>query len=149
MATLARRTKPLRRFPGRRGAAAVEFALTVPLLFLLLFSCLELSRMNMIRHTADNAAYEAVRACIVPGATNAEGVAAAESVLRSMGLNGYEISVSPGTISRTTPSVTATISIPYARNMWVTPQFFTSGSARATCTMACDWIVSTRQGGGS
>jgi len=47
-----------RRGPNRRcGVAAVEFALTAPILFLFLFAALELGRMNMIRQTANNAAY--------------------------------------------------------------------------------------------
>ena len=61
MSALRRRTNRIRRFPGRRGAAAVEFAMTVPILFMLLFAALELGRMNMIRQTANNAAYEAAR----------------------------------------------------------------------------------------
>jgi hypothetical protein len=71
-------------------------------------------------------------------------VAAASSVLNSIGVTGYTINVSPGTITDTTPSVTATISVPYRTNMWVTPLYSQTGSASAACTLARDWIVSTR-----
>jgi len=129
---------------GRRGAAAVEFALTAPILFLFLFAALELGRMNMIRQTANNAAYEAVRTCAVPGATNAEGVAKATYILESIGVANYTVTVTPATILDNTTSVTANITVPYSTNMWVAPLFSASGSANASCTMARDWVVSTR-----
>jgi Flp pilus assembly protein TadG len=56
----------------RRGATAVEFALTAPIFFVFLLSAFEFGWLNVIRHTADNAAYEAARAAIVPGATVAD-----------------------------------------------------------------------------
>ena len=120
--------------------------MTAPILFMLLFAALELGRMNMIRQTVNNAAYEAARTCIVPGATNAEGVAAAQG---SAGVHRrhrlHRSRVTPATITDTTPSVTATVAVPYSTNMWVTPLYSTNGSASATCTMARDWVVSTRQ----
>jgi Flp pilus assembly protein TadG len=139
------RTNRGQRFRGRRGAAAVEFAMTVPIVFMLLFAALELGRMNMIRQTANNAAYEAMRTCVVPGATNAEGVAAAQKLLASIGVTGYTITVTPATITDTTPSVTATVAVPYSTNMWVTPLYSNNRSASVTCTMTRDWVVSTRQ----
>ena len=145
MSALSDRTNRVRCFPSRHGATAVEFAMTAPILFMLLFGALELGRMNMIRHTGDNAAYEAVRTCIVPGATNAEGVAAARSVLDSIFVTGYTTTVTPATITDTTRSVTAEVAVPYANNMWVTPLYSKNGSTSATCTMARDWVVSTRQ----
>ncbi len=40
---------------ARRGATLVEFALVVPILFLLFFAAVEFARVAMIRHTVDNA----------------------------------------------------------------------------------------------
>jgi Flp pilus assembly protein TadG len=145
MAPSAQSLAVLRRPPRRRGAAAIEFAMTVPVLFLLLFGALELGRMNMIRQTANNAAYEAARCCAVPGATAAEGVAAAQKLLSSIGANGATITITPATIVNSTTSVTATVTIPYSTNVWVKPLYATSGSATATCTLTRDWVVSTRQ----
>ena len=138
-----RQTKEIRR-SSRRGAAAVEFALTAPILFMLLFAALEFGRMNMIRETVNNAAYEAARSCIVPGATNAEGVSAANAILQSIGVINSTVQVQPATITDTTPSVTATITVPYNSNMWVTPLYSKDGSATATCTLTRDWVISTR-----
>jgi Flp pilus assembly protein TadG len=73
------RTRPSARARSRRGTASLEFAVTAPILFTLLFGSVELTRMNMIRNTANNAAYEAVRTCVVPGAKASEGVAVAQA----------------------------------------------------------------------
>ena len=54
---------------SRAGATAVEFAIVAPIFFLIMLASFEFSRLNVIRHTADNAAYEAARHAMVPGAT--------------------------------------------------------------------------------
>ena len=46
---------------------SVEFAITAPIFFLFLLAAFEFGWMNVMRHTADNAAYEAARAAMVPG----------------------------------------------------------------------------------
>lgn len=142
-----RRAIRIRRPADRSGAAAVEFAMTVPILFLLLFSSVELSRMNMIRQTANNAAYEASRKCTVPGATAADGRAAATSILQAVGIRGATVDVQPDPIVNTTPQVTATVTVPYSSNMWVMPVLSKNGSVTMRCQLTRDWVVSTRQGG--
>ncbi len=56
----------LSRARTRRGATTVEFAITVPILFAVVFTAFEFSRMNVIRHTAVNAAYEGRVAVLFP-----------------------------------------------------------------------------------
>ena len=51
----------------RRGATAVEFAIVLPILLTFVWAAFEFTRWAMIRHVADNAAYEAARCVIVPG----------------------------------------------------------------------------------
>ncbi len=62
----------------------VEFAICFPLLLLFFFAAFEFCRANMIRQTADNAAYEGARRAIVPGAT-AEDARAAGASWRRIG----------------------------------------------------------------
>jgi len=123
---------------------SVEFALTFPILFLILLAALELGRMNMIRETVNNAAYDAARTCIVPGATNKEGVDAGTAILKSIGVSNGTVQVQPSTITDTTPTVSATVSVPYSTNMWFPPIYASSGSATVTCTLTRDWVISTR-----
>ena len=85
MSTLATRKSKLaaRR---RTGATAVEFAIVAPIFFTLVLASLEFGRLNIIRHTADQAAYEAARFAMVPGATAAEAKSKAESILKIVGI---------------------------------------------------------------
>ncbi len=129
---------------GRNGAAAVEFALTVPILTLFLFAALEFGRYNMLQQTAGNAAFEAARACIVPGATASNGQTAGQNILTAVGISGGTVSISPATITTTTTTVTATVTVPITSNLWLTPLFCKSTSTSKTCTLTCDWIDSAR-----
>src|SRR3972149_6271968 len=90
----------------RRGAAAVEFAITAPVFFLFLLAAFEFGWLNVMRHTADNAAYEAARQAIVPGATAAEATAEAQRVLNIVGARDAQVTITPSTIDANTKSVT-------------------------------------------
>src|SRR5262249_40947573 len=69
----------------RRGATVVEFAITLPIFFLFLLAAFEFGWTNVVRHTADNAAYEAARQAMVPGATAQEAITKANAVLSTIG----------------------------------------------------------------
>jgi Flp pilus assembly protein TadG len=128
----------------RGGAVAVEFAMTAPILFLILFAALEFGRYNMLLQTASNAAFAAARACIVPGATASLGQTAGANVLNAVGVTGGTVTISPSTISLTTTSVTATVTIPVTSNLWITPVFCRTTSISKSCTLTPDWIDSAR-----
>ena len=83
----------------RRGAALVEFALTASLLVLIVFTAVEFMRVNTIVNTSENAAYEGARTGIVPGATAADAIAAAQSILNAIGTRNAVVSVEPATIA--------------------------------------------------
>jgi Flp pilus assembly protein TadG len=112
-----------RRRPGRRGVVAVEFAITAPIFFLFLLASFEFGWLNVIRHTADNAAYEAARCVVVPGATAAEGTAKANSILNVVGARKAKIQVTPANITASTTEVTVSIDIPMSSNGLITPRF--------------------------
>ena len=59
----------LARPKARRGATLVEFAIVVPVIFTLFLGAIEMTRLNFIRHSASNAAYEGARKAIVPGSS--------------------------------------------------------------------------------
>jgi Flp pilus assembly protein TadG len=107
----------------RRGATAVEFALTAPVFFLFLLAAFEFGWLNVIRHTADNAAYEAARTAMVPGATAAEAVAKANGLLNIVGARGANVTVTPSTLTPGTDEVTVAIEIPMAQNGLIVPRF--------------------------
>src|SRR4051795_10105586 len=94
-----------KRLQGRVGAVAVEFAITAPIFFLFLLAAFEFGWLNVIRHTADNAAYEAARSVIVPGASANEAIAKAQGLLNIVGARGAKISITPATVTTSTTEV--------------------------------------------
>jgi Flp pilus assembly protein TadG len=96
----------------RHGAAAVEFALTAPILFLLILGAIEISRANMLVHTASIAATEAARCSIVPGATANEVRLKALEELRAVGVVDASVVVDPSTIDDDTKQVTVNLTVP-------------------------------------
>lgn len=108
----------------RRGAHAVEFALTAPLLFLFVFTCVEFARMNSIRHTVDNASYEAARVGITPDGTNADVEAAALKIMAAVGAKNSVVETTPTVITPDTAEITVTVTTPVAGNGFIAPAFF-------------------------
>jgi Flp pilus assembly protein TadG len=89
----------------RHGAAAVEFAITAPIFFILFFSAVEVTRVNQISNTAEVAATEGARRGIIPGASAAECIAAASDEMRAVGVDSFTVTVMPSQIQATTATV--------------------------------------------
>ena len=105
------------------GAAAVEFALVVPILLLLVFGIAEFGRAYNIQTTLSGAAREGARTMALEndvGAANAATVAA----VQPLGLSGVQVSVSPGacpttgTTASDTVRVTATYQMSFLTNLF-------------------------------
>lgn len=120
---------------SRYGTVTVEFALMMPVALLLTFGLIEFARVNMIRNSAQNAAYQGARAAIIPGGSSAEAKAAANSALAILAVQNATVTVSPATINNATPDVTVSISIPLADNMWITPKYVAKSTMVKTCTL--------------
>ena len=122
--------------PKRRGAAAVEFAVTAPILFIIFFAMIEFARFNMIRHGIDCAVYEGARRGIVPGATVNDVQGAATSILNAVSAIDGSVTVVPGALTPETTQVTVTVSVPFNSNGWVFPRFFQGQALTRSCTLA-------------
>jgi Flp pilus assembly protein TadG len=102
------------RLRGERGAAAVEFALVVPLLLLCVFAIISLSRAFQVQGTISAAAREAARTMAlqnsVSAAQNAAIFAASTS---SVTLASGQIAVTPSTCTGASPTTDVTVTITY------------------------------------
>ncbi|MEM8946176.1 MAG: TadE family protein [Planctomycetota bacterium] len=124
------------RRPQRTGTTTVEFALTAPILFFLLTGAIELSRANMLRHTAVVAATEGARRSIIPGATAAECAAAATSELNAVGFRTADVLIDPAVIGENTSQVSVSVSIPLSGdNGFVLPAFLKGAKISRTVTL--------------
>ncbi|WP_233148651.1 TadE family protein [Rhodopirellula sp. MGV] len=101
----------------------VEFAIVAPVLFFFFFVAFEFCRVAMIRHTVDNAVYEGCRDAIIPGATANGARQKAETILGTLGLTAYDVTVTPAVIDNRTPEVTVEVDVRLDANTFVPPQF--------------------------
>ena len=126
---------------SRRGATAVEFALVAPIFFMVLIASIEISRLNVIRNTADHAAYEAARTGLVPGGTADEAVAAANQLLSVIGTRGAQIVITPAVLTDETREIQVDIAIPFNRNALLVPRFIHNGVVSASSTLRTERVV--------
>lgn len=119
----------MRRTSNRCGAAVVEFAITAPILFLLVFAAIEFSRANMLVHTANIAATSGARAGIISGATAEDCQQAVYDELQPLGVNEAYVTVKPEVITPSTDMITIGVLVPInTKNCYLTPRFFLGDS---------------------
>lgn len=110
---------------NRRGTTTVEFALTAPFLFLIVFASIEFSRANMLLHSATAAASEGARRGIISGTTAGDIAAVVERELSAIGVSHSNVIVDPPVVTDGTTLVTVGVAVPVDhRNGYVLPQFF-------------------------
>ncbi len=103
----------------RHGAVTVEFALVAPILFLFIFGIIEFARLNMLRNSIENAAYEGARRGIIPGATADDAIAEAKLILKAVFVKNPQIVVSPAIILAATADITVTVNVSLSEAAWV------------------------------
>jgi Flp pilus assembly protein TadG len=128
-----------RGFRGRRSAAAaVEFAVVSPLLFLVLLGIIECGRMIMVQQSLTTAAREGARIAIVDGTSVSAAVKVVNSFLAASGVSGSEVTVTPGDPSQVThgEAVTVSVSIPFRNVSWLpSPLFLGNAVLSSTASM--------------
>ncbi|WP_081613867.1 TadE/TadG family type IV pilus assembly protein [Rhodopirellula sallentina] len=114
-----------RRRLSRRGAAAVEFAVCLPILMLLVFGSIEASCMIFLKQTLNVAAYEASRVAIRDGQSTADGTLSARRILEGRAVNGFDIRFPNGEALDTDrgDEVVVEVSAPSAPNSPLIGQF--------------------------
>src|SRR3954452_19389663 len=79
----------------RRGAAAVEFAVVLPLFVVLVFGMIEYGRMVMVQQIITNASREGARRAVLDGATPSTVQAAVTTYLTDAAISGGRTAVDP------------------------------------------------------
>lgn len=118
----------------RLGTTTVEFAIVVPVILTMFIGAIELTRMNFIRHTAANAAYEAARKAIVPGNTDEDAETEALRLLNALGVGQGASVVVTTTISR----VTVRVTIPVSQNSWGLTRFTGGMNVTQSCGLTLE-----------
>ncbi|MCP4886498.1 MAG: pilus assembly protein [Planctomycetaceae bacterium] len=131
---MIRRSLSLRRYkkPGktllsqqrgsqRVGASIVEFAFVANLLILMILTCMEFARMNMVRNLAQDAAYFAARQAMVPGATRQDAIDEASRIMDSLATSGYTVDVT--SVDVDTQDIRVTVSVDLTEVALFAPYF--------------------------
>ena len=114
------RPRFLRKRSDRKGAAALEFALTAPMVFFVILTCFEFGKLAMMKSMANTAAYEGARYAVVEGSVTQDAVDEANRILARMGTQNATVTVNDGAgISTTDAAVTVTITIPMEDNAFL------------------------------
>ena len=113
----------------RRGAAAVEFALVAPLIFLFLFLGIEFGRVLMALHGLEAAARQGCRVAVSWDATEEEIESTVEARLASFGISDYDLTLDPNPPSRAEQwqPVTVRIEATYDSVSWLPVPRFLGG----------------------
>lgn len=115
----------------RGGALTVEFALVVPIIFMLFFGGIEITALNIARQTAGNACYEGARKMIIPGGTAAQ---ARTEAIRQMNLVGLGTGAT-AVVAETPTTVTVTVAIPASVVSWGLTKHSFGYTLLQTCTL--------------
>jgi hypothetical protein len=123
--------------PYRRGVAAVEAAVCLPILVLLTFAVLECCDAIFIKQGLAVSAFEGARVAILPGAKRENVEAQIRKVLLERDIQGGSFKISPANFADLPPRshVTVEVEAPAAQNSIVGAGFFTNTILRSSTTM--------------
>lgn len=103
---------------------------------LMILTCMEFARLNMVRSLAQDAAYFAARHAIVPGATPEEAIEEADRIMSSMLSNGYEVTVND--INADAGEVTVTVAVDLYEVALFAPYFLPNSVIETTANMSTE-----------
>lgn len=122
---------------ARRGTAAVELAVCLPMLVLLVLGSIEACSMIFLDHTLTVSSYEAARVAIQQGASNAEVFARSKEILTAHQVAKPSVVIEPtdvAAVPRGKP-IRVSTSAPCDANSILPPWFFAGKTLSATVTM--------------
>ena len=123
----------------RRGTALVEFAVVLPLLFMLVFGIVEVGRAVTVQQIIVNGAREGARAAVMPKATDSEVHSTIDGYLTTAGITGFSRQISPSLSGAgSNVPITVTITVPYNNISWLpvgSLAWFGGSSLSASCVM--------------
>lgn len=120
-----------RRWRGRRrGAAAVEFAVVAPILFLLTLATVEFGRAMLVQQVMTNASRAGAREASLPNATESSVITATTDYTETAGIDSTTVmvTISPDPASAGTgEAITVTASVNYDDVTWLPSAWFLGG----------------------
>jgi Flp pilus assembly protein TadG len=125
-----------------RGLAAVEAAILLPVVLLLVFGMIEYGWMFLKAQQVQGAARSGCRVAIRETASNTNVTTAIQTTMTNggLGLSGYTVALSPSNVALALPgeNVSVTVTVPYQGGIWLThiPFIPVPTNLHSTATMA-------------
>jgi Flp pilus assembly protein TadG len=114
--------------PHREGVAAVELAVCLPVLVVLVFAAIESCSMIYLTQALHCATYEGVRVAILPTADNQQVIQRTQAILDGHGINGATITLVPSDVSNADPGELVRVRIRTSCDAnRISPSFFFGG----------------------
>jgi Flp pilus assembly protein TadG len=126
-----------RRDDRRSGAAAVEFAICLPLMLLITFGAVEAANGIYLKQILTQAAYETARIISNSGGTESAGMAQGQQILDARQIQDGSIEVEPAIAADTEPGteIVVTVSAPSNSNAFAPLWFFRDANVAARVVM--------------
>jgi hypothetical protein len=122
---------------GNRGVAAVEMAVCLPVIILLVFGAIEASSFIFLKQSLNVAAYEGIRESIRVGSSNSEGAQRASDILSSRDVQDFAIRFPNGDASQAErgDEIVIEVTAPTVSNSPLAGQFVTNRILTARVVM--------------
>lgn len=121
----------------RRGVAAAELAVCLPIVVLLVIATIEACSALFLKQSLTVAAYEGARTALQETATTASIEAACNQILADRKIKGAQVTLKPANLSTLVPGnyIDITVTAPCASNSLVPATFYRGRSLSATASM--------------
>jgi Flp pilus assembly protein TadG len=140
---MLRRPLPCR---PRRAASAVEFALVLPFLGILVLGMFEIARALMVKEALSDAAQRACRTASLPGQSNTAVQADVDNIMSDNKITGYTTTIQVNgttadvSTAQRNDQVSVKVGVPVTQVFWTTTFFVTSQMVESEA------VVMLRQG---
>jgi Flp pilus assembly protein TadG len=126
-----------RRVTSRRGAAAAELAICLPLLVMLVLASIEACTMIFLDHGLTIASYEGVRVAINYDGTSAGAQARCDEIINQRSIHGASVTLTPANVSNVPKGqpISVSISAPCDANTLIPPWFYGGRTLTVSTTM--------------
>jgi Flp pilus assembly protein TadG len=137
---------PRRSSSARSGASAVEFALLLPFLGILVIGMLEIGRGLMVKEMLSDAAQKGCRTAALPGKSNSDVQADVANIMSDNGVTGYTTTILVNGVAADVATancfdqISVKVAVPISSVYWTTTFFLTSQMLES------ETVVMMRQG---
>ena len=111
---------------NRRGVAAVEFAVCLPIIAVLVIGTIEACSMVYLKQSVTISAYEGIRTAIAAGATESDVRTTCQNILDARKVDGATITISPSSWESAAQRswITVKVTAPGGNNTAITGWFY-------------------------